>query len=225
MTSVINTDPFYEAQNEVKISLNNLQNLFHSWQNLFDKNSVIAKEKYSLIRQEITYLHEDLNDLDNSIIIVKNNSAKFNINENEIQNRITSVQEIRNSLNGIRKYMNDYDAMSYNNNNNNNNNNNMKNQYEDVNSNLLKRQDNDLEELAESAQRLHHAAITINTELKDQQKLLDELEDEMENSNIKMNFVTKRISKYLKTNNPRTLSLICYLSLIAFALTLILVVT
>ncbi|EAA17164.1 hypothetical protein [Plasmodium yoelii yoelii] len=53
---------------------------------------------------------------------------------------------------------------------------------DDYNNIAINKQNDDLEVLAESAERLHNAAITINTELKDQQRLLDELENEMDNS-------------------------------------------
>ncbi|CRH01401.1 SNARE protein, putative [Plasmodium relictum] len=206
-------DPFYEAKHEVDMSINKLQNLYNKWNNLPDKNSSLAKEKYTLIKEEIKYLNEDINDLNNSIDIVKKNLYKFNISSEEIENRTKSLKIIRNILNDITNNIS-YNTPKYNDN--------MKIDYDNV---ILKRQDNDLEELAESAERLHHAAVTINTELKDQQKLLDELENEMDNSNEKMNFVTKKISDYLKTNNPKALSLILYLSMIAFILLLVLIVT
>ncbi|SPJ12889.1 SNARE protein, putative [Plasmodium sp. DRC-Itaito] len=206
-------DPFYEAKQEVDISVNKLQSLYNNWNNIPDKSSLSAREKYNLIKEEIKYLNEDLNDLDNSVNIVKKNSYKFNISSQEIQERTQSLRIIRNLLNEITNNINN-NVLSYNNNPNN-----------DYNSVILKRQDNDLEELAESAERLHHAAITINTELKDQQKLLDELENEMDISNEKINFVTKKISHYLKTKNPKILSLIFYLSMISLVLFFILIVS
>ncbi|CRG94720.1 SNARE protein, putative [Plasmodium gallinaceum] len=206
-------DPFYEAKHEVDISVNNLQNLYNKWNNIPDKNSPLAKEKYTLIKEEIKYLNEDLNDLNNSINVVKKNLYKFNISNEEIENRTKSLKIIQKILNGITNNIN-YNVQKCNDN--------IMIDYDKV---ILKRQDNDLEELAESAERLHNAAITINTELKDQQKLLDELENEMDYSNEKMNFVTKKISDYLKTNNPKVLSLILYLSLIAFILLFVLIVS
>ncbi|ETW46450.1 hypothetical protein PFMALIP_05356 [Plasmodium falciparum MaliPS096_E11] len=154
-------DPFYEAKQEVDISVNKLQSLYNNWNNIPDKSSISAREKYNLIKEEIKYLNEDLNDLDNSVNIVKKNSYKFNISSQEIEERTQSLRIIRNLLNEITNNINN-NVLSYNNNTNN-----------DYNSVILKRQDNDLEELAESAERLHHAAITINTELKDQQKLVN----------------------------------------------------
>ncbi|CAA9989624.1 SNARE protein, putative [Plasmodium knowlesi strain H] len=209
----IKDDPFHEAKHEVDISVKKLQSLYNNWSSIPDKNSILAKEKYSRIKEEIKYLNEDLDDLDNSVNVVKKNIFKFNISNEELENRESSLKNIRTVLNDIANNVT-YKILNYSGD--------MKGEYDAV---VLKRQDNDLDELAESAERLHNAAITINTELKDQQKLLDELENEMDYSNEKMNFVTKKISDYLKTNNPKILSLIVYLTLISFFLLFVLVVS
>ncbi|GAW82562.1 hypothetical protein, conserved [Plasmodium gonderi] len=206
-------DPFHEAKHEVDISVQKLQSLYKSWSSIPDKNSLLAREKYALISEEIKYLNEDLEDLDNSVNVVKKNLYKFNITTEELENRANSLKNIRTVLNEIASSLT-YKALNYSRS--------VKGEYDAV---AIKRQDNDLDELAESAERLHNAAITINTELKDQQKLLDELENEMDYSNEKMNFVMKRIGDYLKTNNPKVLSLIVYLTLISFFLLFVLVVS
>lgn len=210
------TDPFYEAKHEVDVSINKLEGLYNSWCNAADKSSILAKETYILIREEITYLDVDLEDLENSVNIVKKNFTKFNISEEEIQNRSRAINKIRNKLNDIKRKMKEHDSLSYKTK--------MQGNY-DMNSVTLKRQDKELEELAQSAERLHNVAITINTELKDQQQLLEELENEIEYSNEKMNIVTKKIAEYLQTNNPKTLSLIFYLTMIALFLTIVLIIT
>lgn len=208
-------DPFYEARNEVNISINHLEGLYNKWHNMVDKNSIIAKETYILIREEITYLDVDLDDLENSVNVVKNNSAKFKISEDEIQNRSMSINKIRNTLDNIKRKMKEHDTISY-----------INKSKGDYNMNKdLKRQDKELEDLAESAERLHNVAVTINSEIKDQQLLLEKLENEMEFSNEKMNIITKNVSRYLKTNNPKTLSLIFYLAMTAFFLLVVLLVT
>ncbi|VWU49308.1 SNARE protein, putative [Hepatocystis sp. ex Piliocolobus tephrosceles] len=209
-------DPFYEAKREVSISLNKLQGLYNNWISISDKHSILAKEKCFLIKEEIKYLNKDLNDLENSVNVVKNNKSKFNISSEEIENRTNDLKNIRNTLNNIDRNLKrntttvlncDTSTIS---------------SYGKV---TLKEQDNDLEELAESAERLHNAAITINAELKDQQRLLEELETEMDYSNEKMNFVTERISDFLKTKNSKVLSLILYLSAISFFLVFVLIVS
>ncbi|SBS88704.1 SNARE protein, putative [Plasmodium malariae] len=198
-------DPFHEAKqyekkkNDLKfvyiqdLFLSKLQSLYNNWNSMPDKNSILAKEKYFLIKEEIKYLNEDLDDLDNSVNVVKKNSYKFNIGSEELESRSQSIKKIRTILGDITSNLT-YKVLS--------SNTYMNGDYDDV---VQKRQDDDLDELAESAERLHNAAITINTELKDQQKLLDELENEMDNSNEKTNFVTRKISDYLKTNSQRNI--------------------
>ncbi|CAD2100384.1 SNARE protein, putative [Plasmodium vinckei lentum] len=206
-------DPFYEAEREVNISVKKLQHMYSNWNSLPDKNSILAKEKYYLMKDEIKYLNKDVDDLENSIDVVKKNTHKFNISTEEIENRTKSLKNIRSILNDVASDLTNT-VLSPNNY-----------MMDDYNNIAINKQNDDLEELAESAERLHNAAITINTELKDQQRLLDELESEMDNSNEKMNFVTKKISDYLQTNNPKILSLILYLTGISFFLLFVLVVS
>ncbi|EUD71397.1 syntaxin-plants SYP6 [Plasmodium vinckei petteri] len=165
------------------------------------------------MKDEIKYLNKDVDDLENSIDVVKKNTHKFNISTEEIENRTKSLKNIRSILNDVESDLTNT-VLSPNNY-----------MMDDYNNIAINKQNDDLEELAESAERLHNAAITINTELKDQQRLLDELESEMDNSNEKMNFVTKKISDYLQTNNPKILSLILYLTGISFFLLFVLVVS
>ncbi|SCM04235.1 SNARE protein, putative [Plasmodium chabaudi chabaudi] len=206
-------DPFYEAEREVHISVKKLQHMYSNWNSLPDKNSILAKEKYYLMKDEIKYLNKDVDDLENSIDVVKKNTHKFNISNEEIENRTKSLKNIRAILNDVASDLTNT-VLSPNNY-----------MMDDYNNMAINKQNDDLEELAESAERLHNAAITINTELKDQQRLLDELESEMDNSNEKMNFVTKKISDYLQTNNPKILSLILYLTGISIFLLFVLVVS
>ncbi|SCM09698.1 SNARE protein, putative [Plasmodium chabaudi adami] len=206
-------DPFYEAEREVHISVKKLQHMYSNWNSLPDKNSILAKEKYYLMKDEIKYLNKDVDDLENSIDVVKKNTHKFNISIEEIENRTKSLKNIRAILNDVASDLTNT-VLSPNNY-----------MMDDYNNMAINKQNDDLEELAESAERLHNAAITINTELKDQQRLLDELESEMDNSNEKMNFVTKKISDYLQTNNPKILSLILYLTGISIFLLFVLVVS
>ncbi|VTZ70145.1 syntaxin-6, putative [Plasmodium chabaudi chabaudi] len=208
-----NNDPFYEAEREVHISVKKLQHMYSNWNSLPDKNSILAKEKYYLMKDEIKYLNKDVDDLENSIDVVKKNTHKFNISTEEIENRTKSLKNIRAILNDVASDLTNT-VLSPNNY-----------MMDDYNNMAINKQNDDLEELAESAERLHNAAITINTELKDQQRLLDELESEMDNSNEKMNFVTKKISDYLQTNNPKILSLILYLTGISIFLLFVLVVS
>ncbi|XP_058515643.1 uncharacterized protein LOC131479013 [Ochotona princeps] len=90
---------------------------------------------------------------------------------------------------------------------------------------LLRQQDYQLQELSQSAERLHETACTINRELEDQQRMLDELDENLDQQAAQMNFLLRRMGRVLKTNNVRQLCLILWLSGLALLLFLLLIIT
>ncbi|OMJ91684.1 hypothetical protein SteCoe_5711 [Stentor coeruleus] len=65
---------------------------------------------------------------------------------------------------------------------------------------LVKQQDQQIDEINEIALRLHNHANIINTELKDQHVMIEKLSGEVYEKLEKKNFVMKKIWKLLKTN-------------------------
>ena len=64
---------------------------------------------------------------------------------------------------------------------------------------MLKEQDQGLEELGSAVDRVGRMADVMNQELNAQNRMLGELEVEVENTNEQMNFVMGKLSKLLKT--------------------------
>ena len=65
---------------------------------------------------------------------------------------------------------------------------------------LIKQEDQQLDEIGELAYRLHNHANIINDELKDQGVIIDNLNKEVDENVEKMNFVMKKLAKLLKTS-------------------------
>lgn len=65
---------------------------------------------------------------------------------------------------------------------------------------LLKHQDDQLDEIGEIAKRLNNHARTINQELKDHGDMLGKLDAEVDENLEKMNFVMKKLAKLMKTS-------------------------
>ena len=64
---------------------------------------------------------------------------------------------------------------------------------------LIKQEDQQLDEIAELAARLHNHANIINAELEDQHVKIEKLNSEVDANIEKMNFVMKKLAKLLKT--------------------------
>merc|ERR550525_767208 len=83
---------------------------------------------------------------------------------------------------------------------------------------LIAQQDQDLTLLSQSAQRLNETARAINTELQDQQKMLEQLDEDIDKETEKLNFVMKRMGRLLKTSDNKQLCLIIGLFVLAVVL-------
>ncbi|PHJ24020.1 syntaxin n-terminal protein, partial [Cystoisospora suis] len=90
---------------------------------------------------------------------------------------------------------------------------------------LLQQQDSQLEEISQSASKLHETALMINQELQDQHRMLDELDEDIDQQAAQMNFLMRRMAKILKTSSVRQLCLILWLTCIALLLFLLLIIT
>ena len=64
---------------------------------------------------------------------------------------------------------------------------------------MLREQDQGLEELGTAVDRVGRMADAMNQELNAQNRMLGDLEVEVENTNEQMNFVMGKLSKLLKT--------------------------
>jgi syntaxin 6/SYP6 family syntaxin len=83
---------------------------------------------------------------------------------------------------------------------------------------MVKQQDEQLDEIANIANRLQHHAGTINDELKLQSHMLNKMEDDIDRNLDKMNFVMKKLGKLLKTSDSKTLCTIIVLMIILVVL-------
>ncbi|GAB5029638.1 t-snare coiled-coil domain family [Nannochloropsis oceanica] len=83
---------------------------------------------------------------------------------------------------------------------------------------MLQEQDQGLEELGTAVDRVGRMADAMNQELNAQNRMLGDLEVEVENTNEQMNFVMGRLSKLLKTKDKYQLWLIIFLTVVLIVL-------
>lgn len=72
---------------------------------------------------------------------------------------------------------------------------------------------------------MHYHAEDIGTEIGKQTKLVKKINQEMDKTQEKMNYVTKKLSTLLKTNDMGALYTIMCLSFILFILVILVIVT
>lgn len=83
---------------------------------------------------------------------------------------------------------------------------------------IVQQQDRNLRELGQGVTRLQDIATTINVELDVQDKMLDDLDEDMDKAEEKMNIVMEGLAKLLKTRDTKQLCCIVVLVLILIIL-------
>lgn len=83
---------------------------------------------------------------------------------------------------------------------------------------ILRHQDDNLNSLGKSVSRLGHVAVHIHDEVDAQNKMLDDLDQDMENAKDSMNVVMYKMGKFLHTKDRCQIGTILLLSCILFVL-------
>lgn len=90
----------------------------------------------------------------------------------------------------------------------------------------LKKQDEGLEMLSQSAERLGKMSLTISEELGQQNKILDEMDDDLEAASDNLNMVTRKTKELIeKSGGGRTFVLIVGLILVVVILVFLILYT
>mmetsp|Transcript_33410 Transcript_33410/g.68213 ORF Transcript_33410/g.68213 Transcript_33410/m.68213 type:complete len:136 (-) Transcript_33410:270-677(-) len=90
----------------------------------------------------------------------------------------------------------------------------------------LKKQDEGLEMLSKSADRLGELSLNIHEELGHQNKLLNEMEDDLEKATTQLDFVTKKTRELIqKSGGKKNFLVIVGLSVVVIVLVLLIIYT
>eukprot|EP00922_Rhytidocystis_sp_ex-Travisia-forbesii_P005436 GHVS01007938.1.p1 GENE.GHVS01007938.1~~GHVS01007938.1.p1 ORF type:complete len:248 (+),score=43.34 GHVS01007938.1:226-969(+) len=228
------TDPYFTARDDVTSAVQKARQLFQKWRTQMDKSagassssSVVKKLEEELVA-ELRQISFDLEDIKTTVQVVESNPARFNVSQQQLEERKnflgetqTAVQKLQNGV--VQRQQAKPTSTASNRIETRNR------QFADSQREqqqlLVQQQDAHLEELAMSADRLHHTAVVINEELEDQQRMLCELDEDIDREAERMNFVMRKMSRLLKTNDTRQLCLIMWLVITAVILFLLVCIT
>lgn len=246
------TDPYYVAKDEVQSAIKKVQAMHDEWKLLLHSENTSKSARFQQLHSEIAgelrQVDFDLQDITETIRMVEENRAKFRFDDAEVASRKDfvkvsrgTVKDIQDSITGrqaLGKIEADKrqalgatsghagsagrddrqgriarDNQQF-----------LERQRQEQ-SQIIAQQDQDLTLLSQSAQRLGETARTINTELKDQQRMLEELDEDIDKETEKLNFVMKRIGRLLKTSDNKQLCLIIGLFVLLLVLVFLVVNT
>ncbi|KAL3672214.1 hypothetical protein V7S43_002876 [Phytophthora oleae] len=228
-------DPFYVFKDELESKVSAVNQKHAKWRAILEaQDSPASKELPSLTHQiegAVATAEKSLKFLEETIVMVEANRAKFeHIDAAEIASRKAFVASTRRELKAVsaeistdavkarirkeeRKLMQPAKSST------------------SFRSNLtgqernerfledetqrqqqvMREQDQSLAGLQTDITRLHGVTVEISSEVKNQNKMLDDLTDDVEEAQERMNFVMGRLSKLLKTKDKCQLGLILFL--------------
>lgn len=223
------SDPYYVARDEVQASLRKLAEQQTEWKTLLQNENTARckrfKDLHTDIAAELKEIESDLKDIEDTIKMVEDNRSRFSIDDSEVNSRKDFVRQGRVKLKDARdahqraqsKIESDKrehlrlqereksSAMT------NENEKFLRGQKEEQ-QQILQNQDEQLSELSKSAERLNNTAVVINQELQDHQRMLQELDEDIDRETEKLGFVMKRIGRLMKTSDRKELCVIVALS-------------
>ncbi|XP_064942504.1 syntaxin-61-like isoform X1 [Musa acuminata AAA Group] len=241
-------DPFYVVKEEIQESINKLQVTFQQW----EQTPSNTGESVHLTKQLVVSCESiewQVDELDMAIAVAVRDPAWYGLDEVELEKhrRWTSTaryqvgnirktvetgKEKQNSFslgtNGVRKELmglpNDHASQAGRSNNYINQDNDDFISSESVQQLLLiKKQDEELDELSASVRRIGDVGLTIHDELVGQGKLLDEFGMEMETTSNRLDFVQKKVAKVMKKAGAKGQIMMIAFLIILFIILLFLV--
>ncbi|GAB9471240.1 hypothetical protein Gpo141_00008460 [Globisporangium polare] len=236
-------DPFYVFKEELETKVSSVHQRYTKWKAIYDaKDSPAAKELPALTSQlsnAIASAEKSLKFLEQTIVMVEANRSKFeHIDNTEIASRKAFVSSSRTELLSVsteisseavktrirkeeQKLMKPLssraggldDNARF-----------LEDQHQRQ-SHILEEQDQNLEGLSKSVTSLNAVAVEINHEIKAQNKMLDDLTDDVGEAQERMNFVMERMSRLLKTKDKCQLGLIIFLVFVLVVMVFLVIYT
>ncbi|MCO5564249.1 hypothetical protein L7F22_017907 [Adiantum nelumboides] len=210
-------DPFYLVKEEVQGLVNSVQKSFKKWEQLLP-GSLEGPQLGKDIVTDCASIDWQVDELDKAIAVAERDPARYGLDSTEIAQRKRWTGLTRNQIGAIKKTVQDAQrngparvemmrmplnassqkvnlATSHD---------------EDVYASesdrqalLMKEQDQDLDELSASVERLGDVGLTIHDELISQDRIIGDIDREMDNTTNRLDFVQKKVAHVIKRAGAR----------------------
>ncbi|KAL3506878.1 hypothetical protein ACH5RR_032260 [Cinchona calisaya] len=214
-------DPFYIVKEEIQDSIDKLLSSFHRWERIPPDSG----EQLNLTKELLAGCESidwQVDELDKTISVAARDPSWYGINESELEKRRRWTSNARSqvgnvkkalvagkesnglstfNVNGMRRELmrmpnsqqtdrsNQYSAQA---------NDDLISSESDRQLLLIKQQDEELDELSASVERIGGVGLTIHEELLAQEKIIDDLGTEMEGTSDRLDFVQKKVGMVMK---------------------------
>ncbi|KAJ4840399.1 Syntaxin-61 [Turnera subulata] len=237
-------DPFYIVKEEIQDSIDKLQSAFQQWERLqSDTGEQVHLTKELLANCES--IEWQVDELDKAISVAARDPSWYGINDAELESRRrwtstarTKVGNLKKTVvagkdvnsNGItgvsgmrRELMRMPDTHQTVRSNQYNDSDDFIQSESDRQMLLIKQQDEELDELSASVQRLGGVGLTIHDELRSQEKIIDDLGMEMESTSNRLDFVQKKVAMVMKKASAKGQFMMILFLLVLFIILFVLV--
>ncbi|KAL7176746.1 hypothetical protein ACSBR2_030152 [Camellia fascicularis] len=214
-------DPFYIVKEEIQDSIDKLLSTFHKWERI----PADSQEQQKLTKELLVgceSIEWQVDELDKAISVAARDPSWYGIDEAELDKRRRWTSTARTQVGNMKKKVvagNELDDISTSNVNGmrrelmrmpNSHQTDRSSQYaaqdtDDFISSesdrqllLIKQQDEELDELSASVERIGGVGLTIHEELLAQEKIIDELGMDMESTTNRLDFVQKKVGMVMK---------------------------
>ncbi|EKX73946.1 conserved hypothetical protein [Theileria equi strain WA] len=214
-------DPYDEAEAKVRKHIRKaivLQSQLNT-ENRDSSSNVESTAKRTELQTICSRIESDIGELQKVIQAIENNPKRYKISKSLLESRKETIEEFKSKVKGIKSignayggrpgtsYSKDYSQAQL--------------QYQQ---DVISQQDMHIDQLHGSAYNLHTQAMAVNAEIKSQNRLINDIESGMEDTQLQIGTLGKKLARYLDTNNPSLLRLILILCAIASALVVVLLI-
>lgn len=220
-------DPFFVVKDEIVKAIANNKTLFERWNQYQDPSSLPSKEDIdwttSELRKGLRSIEWDLEDLEETVAIVEKNPKKFKIDDKEIKSRKAFIEQSKNEVKCMKEAILESKAknkkmrpssMELFNSSRTAKYTSLRNEVESPvrrlldttqrqQQELMVAQDDELEGIQTSVGTLKSMSKQIGNELDEQSVMLDDLGNDMDNAESKMDGALKKMAKVLHMSNDR----------------------
>ena len=234
------SDPFYVYKDSVEVQLKGLSSSTANYVNIVMTSNTATnaglKEVKKKVKKETKAMEGTLTDLQYTVRLVENDRLNFNhIDDEELASRIEFITTMSNKLHSLKneitsdkvknKMMKDERELAISRGGNLGATNSTQQANTDFVQNqqasaamMMRQQDETLTDLDSAVDRVHGMAGAINIELGQQNQMLDELEEDLDEAEMRMGVVMGKLGKLLKTKDGCQLWTIIGLTLLLFVL-------
>ncbi|KAL5226238.1 hypothetical protein ABZP36_014503 [Zizania latifolia] len=202
-------DPFYIVREEIQDSIDKLQTIFHRW----EKTPSNTGEHVHLTKELHTSCESiewQVDELEKTISVASRDPSYYGLDEVELSRRRNWIGSARNQVGAVRRAVEkgksnsafsaqqDLMGTSRSNHYSSQDNDDFITSESDRQLLLMRQQDEELDVLSESVQRIGGVGLTIHEELSGQERILNDLSLEMETTSNRLDFVQKRVAMVMK---------------------------